>query len=71
MFFFEKTKKDRAKVKEQTRDMVGGFAVLYQKVLKGGALSLGEKEFELLAFIFYCTLTKTGYNIRKSVFHIQ
>jgi len=42
--YFEKTKKDRAKMKEQTRDMVSGFAGLFQKVMKDGALSLREKE---------------------------
>jgi len=42
--FFEKSKQDRIKMKEQTRDMVSGFAGLYHKVLKDGALSLREKE---------------------------
>ena len=42
--FFEKNKNDRAKMKDQTRDMVSGFAGLYQKVMKDGTLSRKEKE---------------------------
>jgi len=42
--FFEKFKNDFAKMKEQTPDTVSGFAGLFQKVMKDGAISLREKE---------------------------
>ena len=42
--FFEKFKNDLAKMKEQTPDTVNGFAVLFGKVMKDGAISLREKE---------------------------
>lgn len=42
--FFEKFKKDAAKMKEQVGDMTSGFAGLFHKVMRDGALSLREKE---------------------------
>jgi len=42
--FFEKFKKDIAKMKEQTPDITSGFAGLFHKVMRDGALSLREKE---------------------------
>jgi len=46
--FFEKFKNDVAKMKEQIPDTVNGFAGLFSKVMKDGALSLREKEFVAL-----------------------
>jgi AhpD family alkylhydroperoxidase len=42
--FFEKSKKDRSKMKELTGDMVSGFAGLYHRVMQDGALPRREKE---------------------------
>jgi AhpD family alkylhydroperoxidase len=42
--FFEKFKSDIAKMKEQIPDTVSGFAGLFHKVMKDGALSMREKE---------------------------
>lgn len=42
--FFEKFKNDVAKMKEEASDTVNGFASLFSKVMKEGALSLREKE---------------------------
>jgi AhpD family alkylhydroperoxidase len=46
--FFEKFKNDFAKMKEQTPDTVNGFAALFGKVMKDGAISLREKELVAL-----------------------
>ena len=43
--FFEKFKNDAAKMKEQIPDTVNGFAGLFGKVMKDGAISLKEKEY--------------------------
>ena len=43
--FFEKFKKDIAKMKEQAPDVVNGFSEMFAKIMKDGALSLREKEF--------------------------
>jgi len=42
--FFKKFKNDVAKMKEQTPDTVNGFAVMFSKIMKDGALTLREKE---------------------------
>ncbi|MFB0524194.1 MAG: carboxymuconolactone decarboxylase family protein [Phycisphaerae bacterium] len=42
--FFEKFKNDVAKMKEQAPDTVNGFAAMFSKIMKDGALSLREKE---------------------------
>lgn len=47
--FFEKFKDDVAKMKEQVPDTVSGFAGLFSKIMKDGALSLLEKELIALA----------------------
>ncbi len=46
--YFEKFKSDVAKMKEQIPDTVNGFAGLFGKVMKDGALSLLEKELVAL-----------------------
>jgi AhpD family alkylhydroperoxidase len=46
--FFEKFKNDAAKMKEQIPDTVNGFAGLFGKVMKDGAISLKEKEYVAL-----------------------
>lgn len=46
--FFEKFKNDVARMKEQTPDTVNGFAGLFGKIMKDGALSLREKELVAL-----------------------
>ena len=46
--FFEKFKNDVAKMKEQTPDTVNGFAAMFSKIMKDGALSLREKELVAL-----------------------
>jgi AhpD family alkylhydroperoxidase len=46
--FFEKFKNDVTKMKEQIPDTVNGFAGLFGKVMKDGALSLREKELVAL-----------------------
>jgi len=43
--FFEKFKNDIAKTKEQIPDTVSGFAWMFGKIMKDGAISLKEKEF--------------------------
>ena len=43
--FFEKFAKAAAAVKEQTPDMINGFAGLFAKTMAEGALSVKEKEF--------------------------
>lgn len=45
---FEKFKSDSAKMKEQIPDTINGFAGLFGKVMKDGALSLREKELVAL-----------------------
>jgi len=45
---FDKFKNDSAKMKEQIPDAVNGFAGLFGKVMKDGALSLREKELVAL-----------------------
>jgi len=42
--FFEKFKNGVAKMKEQAPDTVNGFAAMFSKIMKYGALSLREKE---------------------------
>jgi AhpD family alkylhydroperoxidase len=42
--FFDKFKKSVAKMKEQTPDTVNGFATMFGKIMKDGALTLREKE---------------------------
>jgi len=42
--FFEKFKNDVAKMKQQAPDTVNGFATMFSKIMKDGALSLREKE---------------------------
>jgi len=42
--FFEKFKRDVAKMKQQTPDAVSGFGTLFSKIMKDGALTLREKE---------------------------
>lgn len=42
--FFEKAKSDTAKMKELAPDTVNGFAALFTKVMRDGAISLLEKE---------------------------
>ncbi|MFQ6035772.1 MAG: carboxymuconolactone decarboxylase family protein [Sedimentisphaerales bacterium] len=42
--FFEKFKNDVAKMKEQAPDTVNGFAAMFSKIMKDGALTLREKE---------------------------
>jgi len=46
--FFEKFKNDVAKMKEQAPDTVNGFAAMFSKIMKDGALSLREKELVAL-----------------------
>lgn len=46
--FFEKFKNDVAKMKELVPDAVNGFAGLFSKVMKDGALSVREKELVAL-----------------------
>jgi len=46
--FFEKFKNDVAKMKEQSPDTVNGFAAMFSKIMKDGAISLKEKEFVAL-----------------------
>ena len=46
--FFEKFRNDVAKMKEQTPDTVNGFAAMFSKIMKDGAISLKEKEFVAL-----------------------
>ena len=46
--FFEKFVKDTAKMKEQIPDTVSGFAGMFSKIMKDGALSLREKELVAL-----------------------
>lgn len=46
--FFEKFKNDISRMKEQTPDTVNGFAALFGKVMKDGALSVLEKELVAL-----------------------
>jgi len=46
--FFEKFKNDVAKMKEQAPDTVNGFAAMFGKIMKDGALSLREKELVAL-----------------------
>lgn len=46
--FFEKFKNDAAKMKEQIPDTINGFAGLFGKVMKDGAISLKEKEYVAL-----------------------
>ena len=45
---FDKFKNDSAKMKEQIPDTINGFAGLFGKVMKDGALSLREKELVAL-----------------------
>jgi AhpD family alkylhydroperoxidase len=42
--FFEKFKRDIAKMRDQTPDITSGFAGLFHKVMRDGSLSLREKE---------------------------
>ncbi|MHC4476992.1 MAG: carboxymuconolactone decarboxylase family protein [Planctomycetota bacterium] len=42
--FFEKLKKDFAKMQQHAPDAVSGFSGLFGKVMKDGALSVREKE---------------------------
>ena len=46
--FFEKFENDVAKMKEQTPDTVNGFAAIFSKIMKDGALTLREKELVAL-----------------------
>lgn len=46
--FFEKFKNDISRMKEQTPDTVNGFAALFGKVMRDGALSVREKELVAL-----------------------
>ena len=46
--FFEKFKNDSVKMKEQIPDTINGFAGLFGKVMKDGAISLKEKEYVAL-----------------------
>ena len=46
--FFDKFKSDVAKMKEQIPDTINGFAGLFGKVMKEGALSVREKELVAL-----------------------
>ena len=46
--FFEKFKSDVAKMKERIPDTINGFAGLFGKVMKEGALSVREKELVAL-----------------------
>lgn len=46
--FFEKFKNDVAKMKEQAPDTVNGFAAMFGKIMKDGALTLREKELVAL-----------------------
>ena len=41
--YFEKFKKDAAKMKEQTPDMVNGFGGLFSKVMGEGSITTLEK----------------------------
>ena len=43
--YFEKFKKDTAKMKEQTPDMINGFGGLFSKVMGEGSITALEKEF--------------------------
>ena len=43
--FFEKFKDDAAKMKQQTGDMINGFAGLFSKVMTDGSISILEKEY--------------------------
>ena len=47
--FFEKFKQDLGKMKEESPDMMSGFAGLFSKVMKDGVISLREKELIALA----------------------
>jgi AhpD family alkylhydroperoxidase len=47
--FFEKFKKDAAKMKEQTPDMINGFGGLFSKVMGEGTITVLEKEFIAVA----------------------
>jgi AhpD family alkylhydroperoxidase len=46
--FFEKFANDLAIMKEQIPDTINGFAGLFGKVMKDGAISLKEKEYVAL-----------------------
>ena len=46
--FFEKFAKNAAEMKEQIPDTVSGFAGMFSKIMKDGALSLREKELVAL-----------------------
>ena len=42
--FFDQFKNDVSKMKEQASDSVNGFAALFSKVMRDGALSVKDKE---------------------------
>jgi len=46
--FFEKFKSDVVKMKQQIPDTVNGFATMFSKIMKDGALTLREKELVAL-----------------------
>jgi AhpD family alkylhydroperoxidase len=46
--FFEKLKNNMAKMKGQIPDTINGFAGLFGKAMKDGAISLKEKEYVAL-----------------------
>lgn len=47
--YFLKFKKSTRKLKEQTPDMVNGFAGMYAKIMRDGAVSLKTKELIAVA----------------------
>lgn len=46
--FFEKFDKDLAKMKEKLPDAIGGFGIMFGKIMKDGALTIREKELVAL-----------------------
>ena len=47
--FFSKFKKDVTKMKQQTPEMLNGFATLFGKIMTDGAITLLEKELIAMA----------------------
>ena len=66
--FFEKFKNDVAKIKEQIPDMVSGFAGMFSKIMKDGAISLKEKEFIALGIaVAQCCVPCIRAHVKKSL----
>ena len=57
MEFYEKFKKDMAKMQKQAPDAAGGFMAMFGQIMKDGALGIKEKELIALAIgvAVHCT----------------